>query len=57
MNVQEQMAAYRSMNEERLRKELHGKAEALKDWDSVRLPILQELKKRGKDIQLKRRKK
>jgi hypothetical protein len=56
MNVQEQMAAYRNMNEERLRKELHGKAEALKDWDSVRLPILQELKKRGKDIQLKRRK-
>lgn len=56
MNVQEQMAAYRSMNEERLRKELHGKTEALKDWDSVRLPILQELKKRGKDIQLKRRK-
>lgn len=57
MNVQEQMAAYRSMNEERLRKELHGKAEALKEWDAVRMPILQELKRRGKDIQLKRRKK
>lgn len=32
------------------------KYKALKEWDAIRLPILQELKKRGKDIQLKRRK-